>query len=241
MIGGLHRSSVTDGRPIQGSAFMARIILADNPVDWIMFANAHRYMMKYPGSQIQLATNCTLGTMAANEPLLAIGHADVNGLGVNAHGMTIYTGGQFGNLLHAHQLRLDQRKITLPGSCEVASGRFTGFIYELRQQLTRHNYRQVEVKGALGLAIGGWAQKRVVDPAQRAAYIVTETGVMGAFGPQIGQANAIINALPLVPNSAQLAWVAQQVFNAVQPFYAALAGAAGHHLLPAGEGFRVSM
>lgn len=220
---------------------MARIILADNPVDWIMFANAHRYMLKYPGSQIQRAATCTLGTMAVNEPLLVIGHADVNGLGVNAHGMTIYSGTQFGNLLHGHHLRADQRKITLPGSCEVAAGHFTGFIYELRQQLTRHNHRQVEVKGALGLAIGGWAQKRVVDPAQRGAYIGTEGVVMGAFGHQIGQANGFINALGPAPTSAQLAWVAQQVFHVVQPFYAALAGAAAHHLLPAGEGFRVSM
>lgn len=219
---------------------MARIIMADQAIDWIMFANAHRYMLKYPGSQMQRAPQATLATMVAGEPLFVIGHANVNALGVNAHGMTLYNGRQFADLLHARGLRADQRKITLPASCEVAAGHFTGFIYEMRQQLTRHNHREVEVKGAVGLGIGGWAAKRVVDPAQRANYLGVEGNVVGQHAGIIGQANAVIANLPLFATPANLAQVAQQVFNLVQPFYAALFGAAANHLLPAGEGYKVS-
>ena len=219
---------------------MARILMADNPIDWIMFTNAHRYRMKYPGSLIERVGGCALGTMAAGEPLFIIGHADVTGVGVNAHNNLIYNGTQLADTLHVHGLRADQRKITLPGSCEVAEGTFTGFIYEFRQQLTRHNYRQVEVKGAEGLAIAGWPHKRVVNPATRNAYIAVEGAAMGIHQAQINNANAAIAALPPGPGPAQLALVAQQVFVAVQPFYATLMHVAGAHLLPAGQGFKVS-
>jgi hypothetical protein len=219
---------------------MARIIMADQAIDWIMFANAHRYMLKYPGSQIERATHCNLATMVAGETLFVIGHAKVNALGVNAMGFTLYNGRQFADLLHAHGLRANQRKITLPASCEVAAGQFTGFIYEMRQQLTRHNYREVEVKGAVGLGIGGWATKRVVNPAQRNNYLAVEGHVVAQQAVPIAQANVVIGNLPAHPTPANLANAAQQIFNLVQPFYAALFGAAAHHLLPAGEGYKVS-
>ena len=136
--------------------------------------------------------------------------------------------------------RASQRKITLPASCEVAAGQFTGFIYEMRQQLTRHNYREVEVKGAVGLGIGGWATKRVVNPAQRNNYLAVEGHVVAQQAVPIAQANVVIGNLPAHPTPANLANAAQQIFNLVQPFYAALFGAAAHHLLPAGEGYKVS-
>src|SRR5690606_34879042 len=100
-----------------------------------------------------------------------------------------------------------------------AAGNFTGVIYDLRQQLTRHNYRQVQVKGAIGLAISGWAQDRVVKPTHRNAELAIENAIKPHVANEINQANAVIAWLSPNPSTLQLATVAQQVYNLVQPFY----------------------
>ncbi|HSU16145.1 hypothetical protein [Longimicrobium sp.] len=209
------------------------VMLEANP-DWIMLTNAITIKIRHQAPSILMLANPAVDLAAAgltqNDTLFLIGHAGPDQAGD-------YTPETLAATLRARNLPGDHRFIVLPSSCEIAQEAPRGtFIARLVLALSKLEYNQVSVTGAVGLAISGWGVDQVVDPAQRAAYIVAEDRSIADNQPFIDAAAVLARGIDADSSSATIVAAATAIAMRVDYFYENLALRAHRHLLPPGTG-----
>ncbi|HTW79553.1 MAG TPA: hypothetical protein VME23_08445 [Terracidiphilus sp.] len=215
---------------------MNLVVMLERRPDWIMLTNAVTIKINNSASAIRMLAdpNLNLGNvnLGDQDSLYLIGHANTDQAGD-------YDTKSLATALRDRGLPKSHRVIVLPSSCEVAQDTPKGsFIQRFLLELAELGYHNINVTGAVGLAISGWGVSQVVNPANENAYLAQEGAAIGENQGFIDDAKLIAATINEHSPSHAIMAAGNQIAMLTEYFYENLIRKAHTHLMPPGTGIK---